>query len=131
MTTSVEVSVEVANNALKTFYPDLLEVLPITDLVSHFYSHHLLSARHKANLDALANVEDKSKYFLDKVLTPGVRIGYTEQFDEMLRVMKRSDDGAVKFLAVKIEKVLLPPETSPVTTSPVITPTVDPGRYTY
>ena len=56
------------------------------------YSHNLLPGDHKDNIDALDTQKKKAEYFLDHMIKPGVEIGYTGQFDEMLRVMEDSDD---------------------------------------
>ena len=92
----------------KRFYPNLLEILPVDDLLTQFYSKDLLSGAHKDKLDGLsaarATNKDRAKYFLDNVIGPGLKIGFMKQFDEMLLIMAKSDDPSVKFLASKITK---------------------------
>ena len=102
-------------NTFKKFYPSLLEILPVDVLTIQLFSKNLLSDTHKDKLDSLAaskaiNRKEKAKYFLDEVITPGLRIKYTEQFDEMLVIMEDSDDPPVKFLASEITKSLTPTE---------------------
>ena len=91
-------------DGFKEFYIKLLEVLPTSHLIPHFYSRNLLSNDHKSKLDGLTTDKEKAEYFLDKVIKPGLEIGYTEQFDEMLLIMLNSDDPPVKHLADEIMK---------------------------
>ena len=86
-------------DVFKEFYPKLLEILPINRLISQLYSKQLLSSNHKDRLQALSTNKERAKCFLDDVIEPGLKIGYMDQFDEMLAVMVKSDDPAVKFLA--------------------------------
>ena len=76
----------------------------INNLVTKLYSSQLLSGDHKGCIDSLPTTKEKTEYFLDKVIKPGLEIEYTEQFDEMLRVMRNSDDPAVNYLVDKIQK---------------------------
>lgn len=92
------------NDTFKEFYPKLLKILPVDCLITQFYAENLLSSAHKSKLDGLSTRKDKTKYFLDEVIEPGLNIDYTEQFDEMLAFMAKSDDPAVRFLAKEINK---------------------------
>ena len=93
-------------DVFKKFYSELTKVLPmiINNLVTTLYSKKLLSGDHKSRIESLFTDREKTEYFLDKVMKPGLEIEYTEQFDEMLRVMKTSDDSAVNYLVDKIQK---------------------------
>ena len=91
-----------AESAFQKFYPKLLKVLPISSILSDFYSRGLLPGDHKANIDALDTQKRKAEYFLDSVIKPGLEVGYMGQFDEMIKVMESSDDPAVKFVAGEI-----------------------------
>ena len=93
----------------KEFYPQLLEVLPVDCLISQFISKKLLSSAHKGKLQEMSTNSGRKKYFLDKVIEPGVKIRYKDQFDEMLALMEKSDDPPVKFLADKMMKSRFPP----------------------
>ena len=95
-----------SKGAFKEFYPKLLEIIPISHLITQFYSRTLLSHDHKGELDAMATDKEKAKYFLDKVIKPGLQIDYTEQFDEMLLIMQNSDDPPVKYLADEVTKFM-------------------------
>ena len=90
----------------KKFYSELTKVLPmiINNLVTTLYSNELLSSDNKGCIDALLTNKEKIEYLLDKVIRPGLEINYSEQFDEMLRVMRTSDDPAVNYLIDMIEK---------------------------
>ena len=74
-------------DVFKKFYPELTEVLPmvINSLVTKLYSDKLLSGNHKDCIDSLAPGKEKTEYFLDKVIKPGLTINYTKLFDEMLK----------------------------------------------
>ena len=95
-----------AIDVFKKFYSELTKVLPmiINNLVTTLYSDKLLSGDHKDRIESLLTDREKTEYFLDRVIKPGLEIEYTKQFDEMLRVMKTSDDSAVNYLVNKIQK---------------------------
>ena len=93
-------------DAFKKFYPSLQEILPVDVLTTQFFAKGLLSNAHKEKLDGLSTAKainrEKAKYFLDEVIAPGLKIGYMQQFDEMLKIMTNSDEPPVKFLASEI-----------------------------
>ena len=95
-----------AVNVFKKFYLELTKVLPmiINSLVTKLYSDKLLSGDQKSSIDSLATSKEKTVYFLDEVIKPGLEISYTKLFDEMLRVMKSSDDPTVNYLVNEIHK---------------------------
>ena len=59
--------------------------------MEEFYSLQLLSDHRKSKIDSLTSLK-KIAYFLDDVLIPGLSINYTGHFDEMITMMKESDD---------------------------------------
>ena len=93
-------------NVFKKFYLELTKVLPmiINSLVTKLYSDKLLSGDQKTSIDSLATGKEKTAYFLDEVINPGLEINYTKLFDEMLRVMESSDDPTVNYLVNEIHK---------------------------
>ena len=95
-----------AIDVFKKFYLELTKVLPIiiNTLVNILYSKELLSGDHKGCIDSLPTTKEKTEYFLDRVIKPGLEIKYTKQFDEMLRVMRTSDDSAVNYLVNEMQK---------------------------
>ena len=93
-----------ADSTFQKFYPKLLKVLPISSILTEFYSHGLLPGDHKATIDALDTQKRKAEYFLDYVIKPGLEVGYTGQFDKMLKVIESNDDPAVKFVAEEMRK---------------------------
>ena len=95
-------SAEEAKKTVQKFYPTLLKLLPISELVERFYSLQLLSDHRKSKLDSLTSLKEKIAYFLDDVLIPGLSINYTGHFDEMITVMKESDDVLARFLVEKL-----------------------------
>ena len=98
--------------------------------MNNFFSRRLLSHDKKCKLDVLTPTEEKIRYFLDTILIPGLDIDYTGHFDEMIRLMKDSDDILTRHLAEK----LLVPNASAVacntssTPSPSIPLTTDKGN---
>jgi len=102
------------SNAYRTFYPMLLAVLPIEDIMMDFFSRELLSKSHKAKIDSYSDQKNKIKYFLDDVIHPNIRIGEVHLFNEMLAAMGRSDDVTARGVANKIKKVISPPSCTPV-----------------
>ena len=118
-------SAEEAQKAVKKCYPNLLKLLPINELVVRFYSLNLLSYNRKSKLDSFIALEDKIKYFLDDILIPGLNICYTGHFNEMVIMMKESDDVLIKRL---VEKLMADVSTDVSTeastdTSPLTSPT--------
>ena len=53
---------EEAKRTVKKWYPDLVKLLPITELVDHFDSLHLLSSNRKLKFDSVTSPEEKVKY---------------------------------------------------------------------
>jgi len=97
--------------AFKEFYSKLVKVLPMDD-ISDLYSNDLLPGDNKAKIEALDTQRRKAEYFLDHVIKPGMEIGYTGQFDEMLKVMDNSEHPPVKFLIGKIKDFIKSEEKS-------------------
>ena len=95
-------SAEEAKKTVQKFYPSLLKLLPISELVERFYSLQLLSDHRKSKIDSLTSFKEKIAYFLDDVLIPGLSINYTGHFDEMITMMKESDDILARCLVEKL-----------------------------
>ena len=96
------VEAEGAERVLTKFYAELVETLPINDVLADFRANKLLRGSHKTKLTSLSTQKEKAKYFIDEVIKPGLSIGYIEQFNKMIAVMKSSDDSTVKRLAKQI-----------------------------
>ena len=120
-------SAEEAKKIVQNFYSDLLKVLPITELVKRFYSRQLLSDDHKSKLDSLTARKEKSKYFLDELLIVGLKINYTGYFDEMIAVMKESDDTLARHLVKELMPTVVSPTLVLSPTSPTTSVTTDTG----
>ena len=99
-------SAEEAKKAILKFYPSLLKLLPISELVERFYSLQLLSDHRKCKLESLPSSKEKIACFLDDVLIPGLSINYTGHFDEMVTMMKESDDILARTLVEKLSPAL-------------------------
>ena len=89
---------EEIKRTVQTFYPYLVEALPISKLTESFFSRQLLSVDQKAKLDSLLSPGEKIKYFLDEILIRDLTAGFTGRFDEMIVMMKESDDVLTKIL---------------------------------
>ena len=84
-------------------YLELFKLLPIGGLVERLYLRDLLSIDRKSKFDGLTSPEEN--YFLDEMLIPaGLNIGYTGHFEEMVNLMKKSDDILSREL---VEKLIL------------------------
>jgi len=90
------------------FYTKLLTILPVKNLVLDFYQRALLSDDHKAIIDKFRDDSDKRQYFLDNVIYRSIKVGEFTQLNEMLILMEKSDDIAVKFVADNIKRKLSP-----------------------
>ena len=97
-------SAQEAMMAVEEYYALLVKVLPITKLLEDFHTRELLSFDQKSELDSLISPKEKTEYFLDCMLLPGLSIDYTGHFDGMVIMMKESDDVLVKDL---VEKLML------------------------
>ena len=95
-------SAKETRRTVKSWYPDLLKQLPIDELTERFENLHLLSSEQRSKFDGLASPEEKVGWFLNELLTPGLMVDYTGHFDEMVKMMKESDDTSMKLLADKM-----------------------------
>ena len=120
-------SAEEAKKTIQKFYPTLLKLLPISELVERFYSLQLLSDHRKSKLDSLTSLKEKIAYFLDDVLIPGLSINYTGHFDEMITIMKESDDVLARFLVEKLAPTAVGALLTPSCVTPVTS--IDTGNY--
>ena len=115
------ISAEDALRAIRRCYPSLLKLLPISGLVVRFYSLNLLCDNQKSELDSFTKPKDKIQHFLDEILIPGLDIGYTKHFNEMVIMMRDSRNVLSKRL---VEKLMEDVSTGDSTdTSPLTSPT--------
>ena len=96
------VEAEGVERALTKLYAELIEILPINEVLADFRANKLLRGIHKTKLKSLSTQKEKAKYFIDEVIKPGLGTGCIEQFNKMIGVMKSSDDSTVKCLAKQI-----------------------------
>ena len=100
-----------AKRVVKKYYSNLMKILPIDKLVHRLYTSKscgLLTPWQKSKLDSLTSPEEKVRYFSDKILFPGLDVDFTGHFDEMLTMMKESDDVLVRHLAGKLDVSVAP-----------------------
>ena len=88
-----------AERVIAEFYAELVEVLPINELLAVFRANKILCGNHKTKFKSLSTQKEKARYFLDEVIKPGLNVGRVDQFKKMISVMKSSDDSTVKHLA--------------------------------
>ena len=88
----------------KKFYEELTTALPINDMTEKLYSNSLLPGNQKAKVQSLSTPKEKAQHFLDAVIRQSLEIGYTEQFDKLISIMKSSDDPTLKHLAKRIRE---------------------------
>ena len=99
--------VEDAKSVITKYYVELIEVLPIDDLLEHLDANKLLPRNYKAKVKSLSARKEKTTYFLDEMIKPGLSVGYIGQFNEMITVMESSDDPVVKHLMKQIQEFAL------------------------
>ena len=78
----------------------------MSGLTSRLYSQRLLPGSNKDKIDSLSTDKEKAQHFLDKVIKPGLEVGNTDPFDEMLRIMETSEDSTMKHVAGDMKKFM-------------------------
>lgn len=101
----MEMSVEGALKAVEKWKLELASLLPINELVKRLDDRKLLpSAETKSKIDSICRTHGSysgSSEFLDSLLIPGLKIGYTGYFKEMVNMLKESDFPIIKVLSQK------------------------------
>ena len=97
-----------ATELFEHYYTALVYSLPIKDVdfMDELLKHDLLPGGVKSKLESLTVHYERSSYFLDNVIKPGLAIGNSRCFVSLLTVMKYNKHDNVKDLATKIEKEL-------------------------
>ena len=98
-----------ATELFKRYHTTLVFSLPIkdADFMDELLTHGLLPEDVKSKLESLTVHSERSSYFLDNVIKPGLAIGNSRCFVSLLTVMKCNKHDNVKDLATKIEKELV------------------------
>ena len=98
-----------ATELFEHYYVGLVFSLPIkdADFMDELLKHNLLPGDVKFKLESLTVHKQRSSYFLDKVIKPGLAIGNSRCFVSLLTVMKYNKHDNVKDLAKEIEKELV------------------------
>ena len=91
------------------YYTTLVYLLPIKDVdfMDELLKHDLLPGGVKSKLESLTVHKERSSYFLDNVIKPGLAVGNNSCFVSLLTVMKCNKHDNVKDLAKEIEKELV------------------------
>ena len=94
-----------ATELFEHYYMALVYSLPIKDVdfMDELLKHDILPGGVKSKLESLTVHYERSTYFLDNVIKPGLAVG---SFVSLLTVMKCNKHDNVKDLATKIEKEL-------------------------
>ena len=91
--------------AFKESYPNLIDALPINDLLPRFFRAGVVSGKMKENLNYISVRSDKVTFLLDK-MELGLKAGITNQFESFICVMERygsdENDTVVQSLAEDI-----------------------------
>ena len=90
------------------YYTVLVYSLPIKDVdfMDEMLKHDLLPGGVKSKLESLTVHYERSSYFLDNGIKPGLTVGNSNCFVSLLAVMKYNKHDNVKDLAMKIEQEL-------------------------
>ena len=98
-----------ATELFERYYTGLVFSLPIkdADFMDELLTHGLLRADVKSKLESLTVHYERSSYFLDNIIKPGLAVGNTRCFVSLLTVMKCNKHDNVKDLAILIEKELI------------------------
>ena len=91
------------------YYTVLGYSLPIkdTDILDKLYKHDLLPGDLKIKLETLTEHYERSSYFLDNVIKPGLAVGDRNCFVSLLAIMRNCKDSNVKDLANRVDEELL------------------------
>ena len=97
-----------ATELFEHYYTVLVFSLPIKDVdfMDELLKHGLLPGDLKIKLESLTVLNEKSSYFLDNVIKPGLVVGNNRGFVSLLTVMKSNKHDNAKELAKKMEKEL-------------------------
>ena len=92
-----------------SYYTALVFLLPIKDIdfIDELVKHDLLPGELKIKLEQLTSHDERSSYFLDNVIKPGLVVDNIRCFVSLLTVMKCNKQDNVKELAKKLEKELV------------------------
>ena len=98
-----------ATELFEHYYTGLVFSLPIKDatFMDELCKHDLFPGDVKSKLESLTITYERSSYFLDNVIKPGLAVGNSRCFVSLLTVMKCNKHDNVKDLATKIEKELV------------------------
>lgn len=98
-----------ATELFEHYYTVLVYSLPIKDVdfIDELLKHDLLPGGVKSKLESLTVHKQRSSYFLDNVIKPGLAVGNSSRFVSLLTVMKCNKHDNVKDLAKEIEKELI------------------------
>ena len=90
------------------YYAALVSLLPFndTDFMGELLEHGLLPGDVESKLESLTVHNERSSYFLDNVIKPGLVVGNNSHFVSLITIMKGNKHDNVKALATKIEKDL-------------------------
>ena len=97
-----------ATELFEHYYMALVYSLPIkdADFMDELPKHDLLPGDVKSKLESLAEINERSSYFLDNVIKPGLGVGNNRCFVSLLTIMKCNKHDNIKELATKIGKDL-------------------------
>lgn len=89
------------------YYPKLIRVLPMDDAYfrANLNASRFLPGDAKAMIESRPTRADKASYFLDNFIANAFEDdGSNSMFSDLLNLMERSDDSALKSIAAQIKK---------------------------
>ena len=97
-----------ATELFERYYTALVFSLPIkdADFMYELLKNDLLCPDFNSKLESLTVHSERSSYFLDNIIKPGIEVDNSRCFVSLLTAMKRNKHDNVKDLATKIEKEL-------------------------
>ena len=98
--------------AFRTWYPELIAVLPIDDLLPYFFKAGVLTRNLKEELNSIPATHSKKVMRLLDAIEPGLQAGITDQFESFICVMEEfstvNNNIVVKKLADDIRLTINP-----------------------
>ena len=99
---------KLATELFEQYYKALIYSLPMKDatFMDELLENDLLTGDLKIKLESFVVHNQRASYFLDYVIKPGVAVGNSRCFVNLLTIMKSSKHDNVKELAKEIENEL-------------------------
>ena len=87
------------STSIKDNYTELIDALPIDNLLSVLFSKTVITSREKANIQEKSLREDKVSYLFDHIILPALKIGHDVKYNNLIKVMSSNEDTTANYLA--------------------------------